>query len=345
MLIVNNPKKQPASKNKNTLTHNPHDSFFRISLSDHATAVELCTVYLPKKLVKRINFNTLKMLKQHYVDEDLRSYASDVVFECELKPIKTSKKTIKKLRLAILIEHQSTPDRFMVFRIYHYMFKLLNNQLKQSQSKQQKLPPVYPIIFYNGLKTPYPYSLNLLDCFDDPYNIMKLIFTKPVPLVDVGQIDDKTLIQQNTLGVMTRAMKFRMATNSIDEKVDYLSKLLNDLNCKIPSGKKLSDYSEPLINYLVNFAEINELRAAIKSNRQLPESVRGEYMSAAEEWFKEGIEKGIEKGRETERKLQEQIRLEEKLQQAKLMLSNGLSLEQIAMYTGLSIEQLTKALK
>ena len=53
----------------------------------------------------------------------------------------------------------------MPFRIHHYLFGVLHSHWKQHPDKP--LPPVYALLLYHGSDTPYPYSLNLLDCFED----------------------------------------------------------------------------------------------------------------------------------------------------------------------------------
>ena len=56
------------------------------------------------------------------------------------------------------------------------------------------------MVFYHGSATPYPYSLNLWDRFDDPLNIMKGVPNRPLPLIDVNQLLDEALQQREWVG-------------------------------------------------------------------------------------------------------------------------------------------------
>lgn len=56
-----------------------------------------------------------------------------------------------------LIEHQSKPDRHMGFRLMRYAIAAMQRHLNAGH---RQLPLVIPILFYHGLVSPYPHSLN-----------------------------------------------------------------------------------------------------------------------------------------------------------------------------------------
>ena len=64
------------------------------------------------------------------------------------------------------------------------------------------------------------------------------------------------------------------------------------------------------------------------------------YQSSYELGEIKGKEQGIEQGIKRERLAQEDLRHQEKTEQAKIMHNNGLNKEQIALFTDLSIEEL-----
>jgi predicted transposase YdaD len=78
------------------------------------------------------------------------------------------------------------------------MFNMIYTLLKAREKEQRKdkLPVVYALVFYHVKPTPYPYSMSLADCFDDPLGIMSNMFNTPVPLIDVNQASDDELKQQ-----------------------------------------------------------------------------------------------------------------------------------------------------
>lgn len=119
------------------------------------------------------------------------------MFTCEIQEQEAKK--------ALLIEHQSKPDRYLAFRVYHYLFGMLFNTLKSQPNRA--LPAAYVMVFYHGEQSPYPYSLKLEDCFSDPLGLMAGVFNKAIPLVDVNQLSDEALKQQSWVGPMARALK------------------------------------------------------------------------------------------------------------------------------------------
>ncbi len=61
-----------------------------------------------------------------------------------------------------LIEHQSTENLYMPFRMLRYSVAAMQRHLEQHKT----LPLVIPVLFYHGERSPYPYSMNWLDCFE-----------------------------------------------------------------------------------------------------------------------------------------------------------------------------------
>jgi predicted transposase/invertase (TIGR01784 family) len=77
--------------------------------------------YLPAPLLNAIDLNQFKLEDGSYIDDSLQATFSDLVFSC-----KYNKATVdSEAKVILLIEHQSTPDKFIAFRVYHYLFNML----------------------------------------------------------------------------------------------------------------------------------------------------------------------------------------------------------------------------
>ncbi len=140
----------------------PHNDFFLAMMKYQEFSIAFFKQHLPQKLMQALDTKSLKLLDTTYLDDSLKKSISDLVFSCKIKG--------KLSYITLLVEHQSTADKLMPFRIFHYLFGFLNNHRKEHP--KQPLPPVYTLLFYHGEVTPYPYSLDLLKCFDDPLKIM-----------------------------------------------------------------------------------------------------------------------------------------------------------------------------
>lgn len=308
-----------SSKNKN----NVHDKFFRASMNHQSVAIDFIQHNFPKKITQALNTNTLKLVQQSFINQDLHEYCSDIVFSCELAD--------KPAYLTLLIEHQSTPDKMMAFRIHQYLFGLLSNHSKQYPKKL--LPAVYSLVFYHGKTTPYPYSLSLQDCFDDPLNLMSEFFYQDIALVDVNQLSDEVLKKQEWIGPVTRALKHIRQ----QEMAPYALEILASLHW--PMNKyEAKEMLYLLLNYLFKEGNIKDINSFMtSSSEQLSKPIRSEIMTFAEQMEERGMIKGIQKGilegkakgkQEGEiRLLEKQIKL--KFPNAKAVSLASLSLDQI----------------
>ena len=66
---------------------NPHDKFFKEIITDKENALDFLKAVLPAKLCKNLDFSTLGIDNNSYVDEDLSENFSDTVYNCVYKNI------------------------------------------------------------------------------------------------------------------------------------------------------------------------------------------------------------------------------------------------------------------
>lgn len=144
-------------------------------------------------------------------------------------------------------------------------------------------------MLYHGEQTPYPYSLNLLDSFDDPHQIMKHFLENPIQLIDIGQIPDDELKKQKLIGVIQGALKHSRAKNP----EYYIAQLLQQLAAlDFNSQRELQLVAELITNYLFSVATSIDIQKIIDAGKKVPQPLRGEYMTIAEQLEARGIEKG-----------------------------------------------------
>lgn len=56
------------------------------------------------------------------------------------------------------------------------------------------LPLVFPVLFYVGETSPYPYTTYWMDCFENKV-LAEYIYTQPFRLTDVTTLDDGEILQ------------------------------------------------------------------------------------------------------------------------------------------------------
>jgi len=259
---------------------NIHDKFFRAAMKNPQLAIDFIQHYFPKDICLALDTKTLKLIPNSYISDDLQETASDLVFSCQIAS--------KEAYISLLIEHQSRPDKMMPFRVHHYLFGLLHDYRKQYPKNQ--LPAVYTLVFYHGTQTPYPHSLSLQDCFDDPLNIMSKVLYQKLPLIDVNQLSDEELKKQHWIGPMLTAMKYIRKKDMTEQALAILSSIM--WNTDKPEEKSLLRL---LLNYL--FRRGNIQTKVIKTQartRQLPHAIRRDVMTLAEQLQQEGRNEGIQ---------------------------------------------------
>ncbi len=126
----------------------PHDGSYR-RLFSHARMVEdLIRRYVSPPWLDRLDFSTLEMVPAHYVSEDLEQREGDVVWRLRYGPSRDW------FYIYLLIEFQSSVDRFMAIRVLAYLMLLYEDLiLKKRLTRSGMLPPVVPIVLYNGSRT------------------------------------------------------------------------------------------------------------------------------------------------------------------------------------------------
>jgi predicted transposase/invertase (TIGR01784 family) len=110
----------------------PHDSFFKQSFSNPEVAADLLRHYLPSDLVASFDFNTLQPSKDSFVDEDLRSHFSDLLYKVNLG-------TGGDAYIYVLFEHKSSQDEWVAFQLLRYMLKIWEHVRKQNPRRESFL--------------------------------------------------------------------------------------------------------------------------------------------------------------------------------------------------------------
>lgn len=139
--------------------HHPHDSMVGAVLRDPSEAASLLQRYLPEEVQHGLNWSTLRLAEGSFVDEDLLRSESDVLYEIE----RVSGQDM--VWVYTLIEHQSTPDRWLRFRLLKYCCRIWDMHLAQ-RPPPNELRPIVPLVFYQGERR-WSYPTEFADLFTE----------------------------------------------------------------------------------------------------------------------------------------------------------------------------------
>ena len=123
--------------------YQPHDKLFRAVFSDAREAADLLQASLPDTLRNRFDWTTLTLVDGTFLDDDLRESQSDLLYRVE------HVETGQQVLLYLLFEHQSSPDRWMRFRLLKYCCRIWEADLRDDPQLSE-LRPILPVVFYQG---------------------------------------------------------------------------------------------------------------------------------------------------------------------------------------------------
>ncbi|MEX9948335.1 Rpn family recombination-promoting nuclease/putative transposase [Providencia sp. wls1919] len=302
----------------------PHDSTFKGFMSKVDNARDFFEVHLPNRIKHLCNFDTLKLASASFVDKTLRSRFSDMLYSVQ---------TLKgKGYFYFLVEHQSSPDKLMGWRLMHYAFCAMNQHLQQGH---QTLPLVVPILFYHGNQSPYPYSQSWTDCFEWS-DLAHSLYCNPLPLVDLTMASDDELVNHRKVAAMELVLKHASLQGDVFGLSERLVQVLNN-------NQNHQDDVILVINYLFSVMDTPAYTHIVKTLVEQTEEHQETVMNIAQRLRNEGMEKGREEERmisqqklANERQHYQQQMVLNLQQQAVMSLKLGLSVDIISQITGLS---------
>jgi predicted transposase YdaD len=121
-----------------------HDGGYRLLFSHPEMVADLLRAFIPEDWVRDIDLSTLEQAPGDYVTPGLSSRESDIVWR-----VRWGEDNL--LYVYLLFEFQSTVDPWMALRMTVYVGLLYQELLKRREiPRSGKLPPVLPLVLYNG---------------------------------------------------------------------------------------------------------------------------------------------------------------------------------------------------
>lgn len=162
---------------------NVHDSGYKRLFSNRTIFRQLIETFIEEDWVSDLDFERAERLDKSFVSEHYKETESDLIYKV---PFRNSDKVIF---LYVLIEFQSDVQRFMVLRSLNYITNFyMDCVLSFKGIRQLKLPPLFPIVLYNGEEK-----------WTAPVNIAELIEEYP-PLGRHGLNFEHVVIAENEFG-------------------------------------------------------------------------------------------------------------------------------------------------
>ncbi len=316
-----------SSKKTSNYLPNPHDAFFRQVFSRKEEAQDFLRGVLPPALLQHLDLDTLKLENTSYLNRQLKSRFSDIVYS-------TTYRAKAPLKLAFLWEHKSfKPDKIP---IQGQLLQYIQLIWEQNQKQDKALMPVIPIVVYHGSEAWEAQSLR--SYFQESYQLpsespllaylpdFEYLFT------DLGKYtDEETRAIFSVLSLQSALITLKMIFDS--NLPQAISRMRQEIIALI-QDERGRDFYEQILLYLYYSSQTDKLKI-IEVMENISQAAGQTARSTAEMLILQGRQEGKKEG------------LKEGFQESlkKLILSGLLSLEQIAEVYELPLEYIQSIAK
>ena len=176
--------------------HQFPDRSLRTLLQNETNVTALLEMIAPE-LAAQMDFQALLSAERSLLSETLREREADLLYRV---PFRTEKGT-REVLIYILIEHQSTIDDLMAYRLLNYMdlvwerHRRMWNRRKTPKT-DRKFPPILPIVFYTG-DTKWKTPVDFADLVDLPEELKSFVPRFEILFFGVKQIATEVLTEKD----------------------------------------------------------------------------------------------------------------------------------------------------
>lgn len=175
---------------------------------------------LANELVELIDFSKLVQINRSFIPDTLREQESDIVFSVPFR----SESATDEMLIYILIEHQSTVDITMGFRVLFYMTQIWDFQRREWESNKvpqsdRRFRPILPIVYYTGVqKWKSPLTLDAI--MDIPDILARFVPRFDTLFLSVKETDVANLTKTNhPLGWLLTVLQKEHADKEVISRV------------------------------------------------------------------------------------------------------------------------------
>jgi predicted transposase/invertase (TIGR01784 family) len=296
--------------------HHPHDMMVRAVLSDLAEARSFLQTHLPQEVSQALRWSTLTLLESSFVDEDLRASEADFLYEVERVSNEDS------IWLYVLLEHQSTPDRWMRFRLLKYCCRIWDQSFRE-QPDQRELRVIVPLVLYQGERS-WSYSSEFADLFAESVRDWPGVPRFSHELIDQSGLQPDEV--QGELKAQLMQLVMLAAYHPALAWMERVARLLGSLSSLPPSGG--INYVRIFVGYILATQEPEVAQSFRDVLQRHAPAVGDDLMTYAQELLKEGRAEGRAEG-----EIKAEVRIIENL------LREGMEWSAIERVTGVNEPQ------
>lgn len=272
--------------------HQPHDKLFKSSFGDRNTARAFFRTHFPPAIVAIIDWESLRLESGSFIDDELRSSESDLLYRVGLQAAHRISATADAF-VYLLFEHQRREDRWIALRLLTYQTRIWQ-KYRAAHPLSLALPPILPMVLAqnNQAWSIVPRFHALLDASGEAADFGKSPLSQYVPDFMYGLIQLAALpfteITGTSLGTLTLRVLKAERTGDLMSDLVWDEALLLDLT---PS------HMERILRYIVGVGEFDKTTINRKLNTLKTPAIKDNAMTIAEQYRQEGRQEGQQEGR------------------------------------------------
>ena len=250
-----------------------------------------------------LDFSRVTYQNRSFISKTLQERESDVLLSVPFRE-DTDAADTDSLLIYILIEHQSTVDKTMGFRLLSYMMQIWESQRKEWEDEkfpenERRLSPILPILFYTGDR-PWRVPVSLMTIMDIPEILERFVPSFDTLFLRVKETEAERLTQSgHPLGWLLRVLQKEHSDETeisevLSDAVSHLASVDEDFSPQVSEALR---YFVQLIIHRHPLNERDTLVDIIREHIQDHKELEAMAQTTAEFLIEQGKAEGIEQGK------------------------------------------------
>lgn len=262
-----------------------HDKLFKrvFSVAEHAGR-EFESV-LPAALVQALDLEALVLVPGSFVDPALGSRHTDLLFRAPRREDGGS------VFVYLLLEHQSSPDPLMPWRILVYQQRIWAALLREEPGRTL-LPPIVSVVVHHGAggwTAPTRFH-QLIEGLEDLPDLIRLVPDFEILVDDLGSLEDHVLAARTMQPLAKVSLWLLRDGRSLERFFESLRAWARELEGLVRDGTR--EDLEVVLSYILHVGGGTSYEAIRQRVVEVVPAVEEPMASAAEQLIQQGLEQG-----------------------------------------------------
>ncbi len=267
------------------MVNKPHDKLFKEVMGDMETVKSFIQHYLPPKIVRLIDPESITIETDSYIEKDLSEYFFDLLFRVKMQQ--------EEAYVYLLFEHKSKVDKHVSLQLLGYMTSIWKKTVPQP------LSVILPVVFYQGREkweAPQWFSNRFSNADRMDGDLKEYIPDYKYELFEISSLREEEVKGAKRLRIYLDVIRMRAleGKEAIREVMLRVTVTISEL----PQTEANERFFQVCIIYLFDTMEREYFQQLSELMKTVSEERSEKMQTIADMLRQEGIKKGREEGRE-----------------------------------------------